>query len=1178
MLISLKGKRGYHIASLHKLLRVMKLTCILLIATALHVSATGYAQSITLSVKDAPLTKVFESIKEQSGYRFFYNEEQLQKSRPVTVDVRGASLEATLDLCLKDQPFSYTIVNKVIVIKEKTNDPGIQLPSEPDLSPIDVKGRVVDEKGQPVAGASVQVKTTKQGTTTDDNGYFELKGIDENATLLISGVNIETFEIKVSGKTDLATLGAKTRVTIGENVTVVNTGYQQIPKERATGSFTQIDNKTYNQQVGTDVLKRLEFITNGLTMLPQRVAFKKDIVIRGQSTIRGPRGPLIIIDNFPYEGDINNINPNDVENITILKDAAAASIWGTRAGNGVIVITTKKGRFNQPMKVDFAVNFSFYEKPDLFYIKEMSTSDFIDVEQFLFGKGFYDPYEQNTAERLPLSPVVEILIQKRDGLIAGAQADAMINALRGLDVRNDFSKYYYRKEINQQYWVQMRGGSNSMGWSLSTGYDKALSNLKAEYDRINFKSDLVFKIAKGLELTTGLYYTQSRSLAGWAPYRENWTFWGLIPPYTQFADGNGNALPVFNYYRMPYLDTAGAGKLLDWKFYPLSEYEHIKNKTSIQDVKANIGVDYKIINGLKAQLRIQYQRQQITNRNLRDAESYFARDLVNSFSQINWTTGQVAYAVPKGGVLDLSNNLLETYNVRGQVDYNKAWLRHEIAAIAGTEIRQTKNTGNIYRTYGYNDDILVSNPVDFTKMYPRYMPVFNDFIPNLNDFSKTTYRFVSFFANAAYTYDKKYTLSASLRRDASNLFGLKTNDKWTPLWSAGASWLISNENFYKSTFFPYLNLRATFGFQGNVSPELSAATTIGYSGVSPYTLLPYSRISNFYNPELRWEKVSMLNLGLDFRTKNNRISGSIEYYHKEMDDLYSGTLVDPTVGLQSTSIVKNIGNIEGNGFDIELNSLNINGRVKWRSDLIINRYTDKVTEIYQSSPNGSSYVGTNQSRLQGFPLYSLMAYKWGGLDPATGDPQGYIDGALSKNYNAISGSGTKISDLVYIGSNIPTVLGSLGNTLTWKNLSLTATISYRFGYYFRRRSIDYGALFTNSRGHSDYAMRWQKPGDEVHTIVPSMVYPYIPSRDGFYSSSEALATKADHIRFQFINLNYTIRKAEFKKLLADNINIAIIVNDIGIIWRANKYGVDPDYSESAPPPSRNISLSVRAGF
>ena len=1178
MLISLKGKRGYHIASLHKLLRVMKLTCILLIATALHVSATGYAQSITLSVKDAPLTKVFESIKEQSGYRFFYNEEQLQKSRPVTVDVRGASLEATLDLCLKDQPFSYTIVNKVIVIKEKTNDPGNQLPSEPDLPPIDVKGRVVDEKGEPIAGASVQVKNTKQGTTTDNDGYFELKGVDENATLRISGVNIETFEIKVSGKSDLATLGAKTRVTIGENVTVVNTGYQLLPKERATGSFTQIDNKTYNQQVGTDVLKRLEFITNGLTMIPQRVAFRKDILIRGPSTMLGPRNPLIIIDNFPYEGDMNNINPNDVESITILKDAAAASIWGTRAGNGVIVITTKKGRFNQPLKVEVAANIKFYEKPDLFYIKNISTNDFIDVEEFLFGKGFYDGIEQNTAERLPLSPVVEILIKKRDGLIGGAQADAMIDALRGLDVRNDFTKYFYGKEFNQQYWVQMRGGSNNIGWTLSTGYDKALSNAKAEYNRINFRSDLVFKIAKGLELTTSLYYTQSRSLAGRPQYGDLGTTFGTIPPYTQFADAAGNPLPVITTYRIPYLDTAGAGKLLDWKFYPLTDYTHINNKTSIQDVKANLGVDYQIINGLRAEVKFQYERQQITNRNLRDAESYFARDLVNSFSQINWSTGQVTYVVPKGGVLDLDNRLLETYNVRGQVDYNKSWLRNEIAAIAGTEIRETKNTGNLYRTYGYNDEIVVSTPVDFTKMYPRYMPMLNDFIPNFNDFSKTTYRFVSFFANAAYTYDKKYTISSSLRRDASNLFGLKTNDKWTPLWSAGASWIVSNEDFYKSSILPYLNLRATFGFQGNVSPQMSAVTTIGYSGASPYTQLPYSRIRNFYNPELRWEKVSMINLGLDFRIRNNRISGSIEYYRKGMTDLYSATLVDPTVGLQTPSIIKNVGNIKGNGFDIELNTLNINSRLKWTSDLIVNTYHDKVTRIYQPTEDGANYVAQSLSHLQGYPLYSLLAYKWGGLDPATGDPQGYVNGALSKDYAAIWGSGTKISDLVYIGPTIPKIFGSLGNTVTWKNFSLTARISYRFGYYFLRKSIDYAALFSQSRGHSDFSLRWQKPGDESHTNVPSMMYPYNPDREGFYAASETLATKGDHIRFQFINLSYTIRKSDVKKLPADNINIAVIVNDIGIIWRANKYRIDPDYQESGPPPSRNISLSVRAGF
>src|SRR5258706_1509855 len=204
MLIALNRKRRRHSLSLRKLLRIMKLTFILLTAIALQVSARGYTQKVTLSVKDASLTKVFESITRQSGYRFFYNEEQLQKSRPVSINIKEASVEEALNICLQDQPFTYTIVKEVIVIKEKTNNYSIQTHGEYPSLLIDIKGRVLDEKGEPVAGVTVTIKGTTIATSTDANGEFSLRSIDKDAILIFTHVTMETFELKVSGKTDLA--------------------------------------------------------------------------------------------------------------------------------------------------------------------------------------------------------------------------------------------------------------------------------------------------------------------------------------------------------------------------------------------------------------------------------------------------------------------------------------------------------------------------------------------------------------------------------------------------------------------------------------------------------------------------------------------------------------------------------------------------------------------------------------------------------------------------------------------------------------------------------------------------------------------------------------------------------------------------------------------------------------
>ena len=356
---------------------LMKLTSLLFLFSCLQVYANGYAQKVTLNVKNTRLENVFNSIKIQTGYGFAYTLSVIQKSKPVTVNIKNEPLENALAICLKGQDLKYEIIDKVIIISAIEN--GMSTTSHysasaqyPQILPIDVKGKVVNEKGLPLAGVTVAIKGTRIATVTGPNGDFILTTVDQNATLVFTSVNMETFELKVSGRTELL-VNLKTKITELDDATVtVNTGYQDIPKERATGSFAKIDNKLLNQQISTNILDRLEGAVNGLAINSKiSSSISGGILIRGFSTIQGPRSPLIVVDNFPYNGDINNINPNEVENITILKDAAATSIWGTRAGNGVIVITTKKAKFNQPLAIDFSTNLSVIDEPDLYYRKRM---------------------------------------------------------------------------------------------------------------------------------------------------------------------------------------------------------------------------------------------------------------------------------------------------------------------------------------------------------------------------------------------------------------------------------------------------------------------------------------------------------------------------------------------------------------------------------------------------------------------------------------------------------------------------------------------------------------------------------------------------------------------------------------------------------------------------------------
>ncbi len=1046
-----------------------------------------------------------------------------------------------------------------------------------------ITGRVLSlDKGLPVRGASISLQGTNLTVSADNKGGFAIQAMANTDTvvLVVNHMGYEPSLIMVElPQTDTLNIFLRTSSHLLDEVTVVSTGYQKLPKERATGSFSTINNELLNQQVGTDILSRLPVISNSMVMDNGR-AGAPQMMIRGLSTISGPKDPLVVVDNFPYDGDITNINPNIVESITILKDAAASSIWGARAANGVIVITTRSGRFNQPVTLSFNSNLTIGAKPDLGYIRQIPSGDYIDMEQELFRRNFYNS-QINSSSRPVISPVVDLLNKVRTGALAQERAQDQIDALRTVDVRTQFDQYMYKPSVNQQYFLSAQGGTEKFSWTSAAGFDHNKDNLGSTYQRANFRFLNTYRPTDRLSLTAGLYYTQTQNRSGRYGYNNVSMKGNFFVPYMQMADANGNALPVAKDWNHSYIETLGNGQLLDWNYYPLTNWEHQTSNNKVSDVLATAALDYRIIKGFNAIVNYQYERQSGLNTSLADENSYMARDYINRFAQI--VNGNAVFIVPKGGILDKSDNILEANNLRGQLSFDNTYGRHNITAIAGAEIRSNNSNGHQERFYGYNQNNLSTGSVDYTKTYPNIITRGNAYILSNQYLSETATQFVSWFANAAYTFDERYVFSASARRDASNLFGLKTNDQWNPFWSAGLAWKLSNEKFYPAGFLPYLNLRATYGFSGNIDPAMVAVNTITYSSEnSLFNGSPMAWFNNYYNPQLKWETSKMLNLAIDFRTKNDRISGSVEYYRKKGENLFGVAPADYTTGVPP-SVVRNVASMKGNGWDIELRSLNIDRTFKWKTIVNFSAYQDKVMEYLITRTRAALYISTSDvpiSGIEGKPVYAIYAYKWAGLDPNTGEAQGYLNGEVSKDYTAITGTGTKVDDLQYFGSAVPTRFGSLINTVLYKNISLQAGISFKFGYWFRRNSINYTDLFNSWRGHSDYALRWQKPGDELNTNVPVNLYTANSNRDAFYTGSSVLVEKGDHIRLQYINLGYDVKMPGTVKSTIKGLQIYCNINNIGLLWRANKAGIDPDFNTGtnnliAPA---DYSLGVRAKF
>jgi len=1163
-----------------KLLRIMKLTAIILLAACLQVCAKGYSQTVTLSLKDAPLEKVFSAIEKQTGYYFTYTLELLQGTKPVNLDVKNASLQDVLAICLKDQPITYQIIDKAIIIKQEVK----KNPVAEKVPPIDVHGRVVNDKGEAVEGATVTVKGTNKKVSTDADGRFVINGIDANAVLVVSAVNIETYEINVAGKTDLATLTVKTKIITGEVVSVeVNTGYQKLKLNEVTGSVVQINNELINRSVSTDILSRIQGITSGLLLQGGTESgqnLRDNIVIRGYSTIFSNRRPLIVVDNFPMEIDINSINPNDVESITVLKDAAAASIWGTRAGNGVIVITTKNGHFRQSPKVSINNVISIGDKTDPFYAPVLNSSDIVDIETFLFNKGYYNSNITSTA-RPALSPAIEILLKRRNGQITSQDSTAQIEDLKRYDVRNDLQRYYNTKPLKQQYAINLSGGSINQKYFLSFGFDRNLNRTKENnYGRVSINGSNTYSLLNHrLEITSGIWYSQTTA-KNIGPSNGI----DVLYPYERLADQNGAPLPISK-RRQGYIDTAGNGKLLDWNAYPLKALDEGTSKTIGYNYRISTTINYKILKGFSADLKYLYEKNITDLQDYYSQQSYYARDLINQFTNLSQTTSFLRNPIPIGGILDKRTTNYISQSLRGQLNYsNSLGQHHRINAIIGTEMVDAETTGSYYRYYGYNKETSISTPVDFVTPYKKYIDGTTSAIPNNQGIFALANRFISVYGNAAYTYKDRYTFSVSGRRDGANIFGASTNNKWKPLWSTGFKWEIDKENFYNVSWLPNLNLRATYGYQGNINNNsVAALLTISYLSTPNRWNLPYATISNYPNPDLRWEQIRQFNIGIDYGITNDRITGSIEYYRKTGIDLIGDQSFPPSSGVSSNKT--NSADIKGKGFDIVINTKNLVGhKFRWSSSFLFSYSKDWVTDYKSTITNVGTYITGALNPIVGRPITALYSYKWGGLDPTNGDPQGYIDGQLSKNYSALINS-SNLNDMVYSGPTTPTYFGSMLNSWEFGKFSLSVNITYKLGYYFRRNSINYNTLFTNLRGgssidlgHTDYLIRWQNPKDELVTNVPSLVYPANSNRDAFYNYSEILVEKGDHIRLQDIKLNYDLNKSQFKKLPFQNLRLYIYVSNLAILWKANKQGIDPDYLPQNNYTSSLPGKTIAGGF
>ncbi|UZD21812.1 SusC/RagA family TonB-linked outer membrane protein [Algoriphagus halophytocola] len=1050
---------------------------------------------------------------------------------------------------------------------------------------VTLDGKVVDgTSGEPLAGALITVMPDNATVITDEEGRFAVElaeGEYEFTVRFLGYVTLkEVASLPLSGSLELKLESLEMGL---DEVQVLATGYQEIPKSRATGSFVNLDEELIDRRVSTNIIDRLEDVTSGLTVNRSGDVGRDPISIRGRSTLGRFSQPLVVIDNFPYDGSLDEINPNDVASITVLRDAAAASIWGARAGNGVIVITTKSGTADRPLKFSLTANTNWIQQPDPFLAPKLSVNDFIDVEEQLFSSGYYD-YTISSITNPALTPVVETLALQREGILSGAEAEERISSFRQNDLRRDLKRYLYRPQLNQQYSLGISGGNQIHTYRAALGYDRLRLPVVGNFsDRFTLQLKHDLRLLQGrLGFQAAFYGTHGKEIDQNAGPEDLYFSSTLdMYPYAQLADEYGNPQELNRQFNSALKRRAQEEGLLDWGYYPLEEIGRSPSTGTKDDWRLNLGSDFLILPGLKINGLYQFWKNNSRSDTQYSQESYYTRELINLYTGLD-EHGNMIMPVPLGDILDRSSRESTSHSGRVQLNYGKKWgEKWDLDALGGTEVKALNWESASNRLYGYDEERSATIPVDYKNEFPQYnYPGYTYTIPSREGIGAGTDRFFSLFGNASLGYDDRYMVTLSARKDASNLFGVDANQRAVPLWSAGIGWTLSEEDFYQWDALPFIKLRLSYGYNGNVDRSLTAFTTARMNAQSSLTQLPYSNIINPPNANLRWERIRITNLGFDLESRNGRIATTLEFYSKRGLDLIGQTPFAPSSGIQT--FTGNTASTSTKGYDLEITTKNLIGKISWTSTLLLSGIKEEVTD-YEIEPVISSLLNYSQAGLGGTyfpvvgrPLFGVYSLPWAGLNPDTGAPRGYLEGEPSEDYAALV-NGAMMESITYHGPARPTTFGALRNTVSWKGFSLSANISYRFGYYFTRASVEYTRILEGRGGHSDYALRWQNPGDEMLTQVPSMPASRNPIQDTFYRVSSELVERGDHIRLQDVRFGYLLPNSSSGFLSGiQRAELYMYANNLGLIWKANDSGLDPDFGWSTP--RKSIALGLQLEF
>lgn len=1168
-----------------------------LMAVMLLTSLSANAQTYDVDYKNVPVEQVIKDLRKQTGHQFVYKKEVLQGVPNVTCTYKNATLEQILNRIFLGTTVDFDIVKGTVVLKKAA-------PNQQYFKK-NITGMITDENEQPLPGVTVMLKGTTSGASTDIDGQFTILAEGKEPVLEISYVGMKSKTVKVSPKEPFLYIQLEPDENILDEVLV--TGYQNIKRENATGSYQLISSKKLDERHTGTIIENLEGQIPGLMSYNNGMngGGEDALTIRGISSFQARTNPLVVVDGLPIEGSIETVNPYNIENITVLKDASAAAIYGARASNGVIVITTKRAN-QESLEVDFSADLTISEKQNYDNYGWANAAQYIELEKYNFNsmknnpdkttlEGMLEKYDSNLRV---ISPVLRLLTENYLGKLSSSEMDSRLNRLAQNDYRKEWQDAYERTRVLQQYNLALRTRGKYLNSSIVLNYKGDNMGLVKEHNNaltFSYRGDL--DVTKWLKLSFGTNIISERGkrhLGG--------ELYGIngFHPYQSMYNADGSAAGLEGYIGLyePTLSDPTLG-LKDPAFYPLNELNMNFSNSRRTNIRSFASATVTILPGWTASAHFQYEDIYYKNRGYYENDSYDMRYLYDLYTQ---NSSGVKHYIPDGGQLNTNTSEGAYYTFRAQTGYANTFAqKHAVEVLAGFEFRQSNTKTDSNLLLGYEDQTQTNrnglvNYGELKNLESTISGVGENYsmfgAPDSGDFttSDVLHRFYSLYFTGNYTYDKRYSASVSYRVDKTDLFGADPKFRGRPLWSIGASWNIHNEDFMKQyAWIDALKLRASYGLTGNIDSSVSSYLTASLRNEFIYGNLG-ATLDTPPNDQLRWEKTTSYNLGLDFSLWSNRLSGSLDYYLKKGSDLLTMTDLDPTTGW--TQLTINNGEMTNRGVELQLNGEIL--KPQTRNSLGINASfnisynKNEVTNVYHEATSGMEYLYVRTLH-KGYPVHSLFSYQYAGI---TKDKESNVQvinwrGADGNTHaTEVYSSDFKVEDAVYSGTLDPKVMSSFTPEITYAGFSLSAMFSYYGGHVMRVNTNDWSSNYGSQYGYRSAVpascLNYWTSGSETEYVANGYLGGSNVVGGSYTQYMDINAAPADYLKLRNVVLGYLFPKNWCRKLGMNTIRLRIQMNNV-CTWVRNEFDIDPEANNptSGTPgrkTPRSYTMSLHVNF